>query len=243
MLVSGPTFGILSDRYGARAFATGGMLTTALTFLGLWLLPINFSYPVFALVLLAMGFSMGMFASPNRASVMNSLPPEDRGAGGAMNQTFQNGAQVLSVGIFFSLMIAGLATNLPHALSAGLHAQGVPLHKALAIGKTPPVSVLFAAFLGYNPVRSLVGKHALHALGPHSQAVLTGRSFFPQLIASPFRDGLHTAFTFAIIACLIAAAASALRGGVYHHVDAVDELDAADAAEGAVVAARHASAS
>ena len=237
MLVSGPLFGILSDRYGSRAFATGGMIATALSFLGLWLLPINFSYPVFALVLLAMGFSFGMFASPNRASVMNSLPPEDRGAGGAMNQTFQNSAQVLSVGIFFSLMIAGLASSLPHTLSSGLHAHGVPLAAAHAIGRTPPVSVLFAAFLGFNPVKSLVGTHVLDKLSAHSQALLTGRSFFPQLISSPFRDGLHTAFAFAIIACLVAAFASGLRGGVYHHTDTVVTQDPADASDASVVRA------
>ena len=237
MLASGPTFGILSDRYGARAFATGGMIATALTFIGLWLLPINFSYPVFALVLLAMGFSMGMFASPNRAAVMNSLPPEDRGAGSAMNQTFQNSAQVLSVGIFFSLMIAGLASSLPHTLSSGLHAHGVPLAAAHAIGRTPPVSVLFAAFLGFNPVKSLVGTHVLDKLSAHSQALLTGRSFFPQLISSPFRDGLHTAFAFAIIACLVAAFASGLRGGVYHHTDTVVTQDPADASDASVVRA------
>ena len=243
MLVSGPVSGILSDRYGARGFATGGMIATAATFVWLWALPIDFSYVEFAAVLLLMGISFGMFASPNRAAVMNSLPPQDRGAGGAMNQTFQNSAQVLSVGIFFSLMIAGLATNLPHTLTAGLHAHGVPLHKAIAIGKTPPVSVLFAAFLGFNPVKSLVGKHVLHTLSAPNRTLLTGRSFFPHLIASPFSDGLHIAFTFAIIACLVAAAASALRGGVYHHVDAAQEQDPADATEGAVIAARHASSS
>jgi MFS family permease len=245
MLISGPLFGVLSDRYGSRLFATGGMIATAATFVGLWLLPTNFSYPVFALVLLLMGFAMGMFASPNRAAVMNSLPPQDRGAGGAMNQTFQNSAQVLSVGIFFSLMIAGLAAHLPHTLTAGLHAHGVPLATAQAIGKVPPVSVLFAAFLGFNPVKSLVGTHVLDKLSPHSQAVLTGRSFFPHLISSPFRDGLHTAFTFAIIACFVAAFASALRGGVYHHGDATANQesetalteDPADATDASVVRA------
>jgi MFS family permease len=237
MLASGPLFGILSDRYGARAFATGGMIATALAFMALWLVPTNFSYPVFALVLLAMGFSMGMFASPNRASVMNSLPPEDRGAGGAMNQTFQNSAQVLSVGIFFSLMIAGLASSLPHTLSSGLHAHGVPLAAAHAIGKTPPVSVLFAAFLGFNPVKSLVGTHVLDKLSVHSQALLTGRSFFPQLISSPFRDGLHTAFAFAVVACLVAAVASAMRGGMYHHAETVVTQDPADASDASVVRA------
>ncbi len=242
MLVSGPISGVLSDRYGARGFATGGMIATAATFVWLWLLPIDFGYVEFAAALLLMGISFGLFASPNRAAVMNSLPPQDRGAGGALNQTFQNSAQVLSVGIFFSLMIAGLATNLPHTLTAGLHAHGVPLREAQQIGHAPPVSILFAAFLGYNPVKSLVGTHVLRHLSAHSQAALTGRSFFPQLISAPFRDGLHTAFTFAIIACLVAAVASALRGGVYHHVDAVEELDPADAAEGAVAHARRVSA-
>ncbi len=217
MLISGPLFGVLSDRYGARLFATSGMLATALTFVALWLVPTDFAYPVLAVVLFAVGFSMGMFASPNRAAVMNSLPPPDRGAGGALNQTVQNSAQVLSVGIFFSLMIAGLASSLPGALSAGLHAHGVPLAAAETIAKAPPVSVLFAAFLGYNPIKNLAGSSTLHNLSVHSQAVLTGRSFFPQLITGPFRDGLHAAFAFAIVACLIAAGASALRGGVYHY--------------------------
>jgi MFS family permease len=217
MLFSGPLSGYLSDRYGARAFATGGMVATAASFGGMWLLPTNFSYPVFALALLCCGFSFGMFASPNRAAVMNSLPPGDRGAGGGMNQTFQNSAQVLSVGIFFSLMILGLATTLPHTLSSGLHAHGVSLAKAIQIGHTPPVEVLFAAFLGYNPVQHLVGGHVLKALHPASRALLTGRSFFPHLISGPFRNGLHAAFAFAIIACLIAALASLMRGGIYRH--------------------------
>jgi MFS family permease len=234
LIISGPISGILSDRYGARPFATAGMLATALTFIGLWLLPTNFSYPVFAAVLLLMGASMGLFASPNRAAVMNSLPAKDRGAGGAMNQTFQNSAQVLSVGIFFSLMIAGLATTLPHTLSSGLQTQGVPAATAHAIGNTPAVSVLFASFLGYNPISSLLGPHVLAHLSAHSQAVLTGRSFFPHLISAPFRTGLHTAFAFAIIACLVAAVASGLRGGVYHHGDVVDTtLEATEPAAGA----------
>ena len=219
MLIAGPTFGILSDRYGARLFATAGMIFTALSFVGLWLLPTNFSYEAFATILFLMGLSFGMFASPNRAAVMNSLPAADRGAGGAMNQTFQNSAQVLSVGIFFSLMIIGLASTLPHTLSAGLQAHGVPAATAHSIGNTPPVSVLFASFLGYNPVQTLVGPHVLSHLSAHSQTILTGRAFFPHLISAPFRNGLHAAFAFAIIACLVAAAASAMRGGVYHDGD------------------------
>ena len=219
MLISGPTSGILSDRYGARPFATGGMVATAISFVMLLLLPINFSYPLFALVLLIVGLSFGLFASPNRAAVMNSLPPADRGAGGAMNQTLQNSAQVLSVGIFFSLMIAGLASSLPQTLTSGLAAHGVPLQIARAVGHVPPVSILFSAFLGYNPVQSLVGKHVLSQLSAHNRTVLTGHAFFPHLISAPFSSGLHSAFTFAIAACLIAGVASALRGGVYHHGD------------------------
>jgi MFS family permease len=217
MLISGPTSGYLSDRFGARPFATGGMIGAALSFGLLILLPTNFSYPVFAVVLLMNGISMGLFASPNRAAVMNSLPPGDRGAGGGMNQTFQNSAQVLSVGIFFSLMIVGLAGTLPHAMASGLQAHGVGAADAARISHTPPVSVLFAAFLGYNPIQHLAGAQVLSTLSAHSHAVVTGRSFFPQLISGPFRSGLHEAFLFAIIACLVAAVASLMRGGMYHH--------------------------
>jgi MFS family permease len=217
MLISGPTSGYLSDRYGARPFATGGMIGAAVSFGLLILLPTNFSYPLFAAVLLMNGISMGLFASPNRAAVMNSLPPGDRGAGGGMNQTFQNSAQVLSVGIFFSLMIIGLASTLPHAMASGLHAHGVSAADATRISHTPPVSILFAAFLGFNPIQHLAGAHVLSTLSAHSQAVVTGRSFFPQLISGPFRTGLHEAFLFAIIACLVAAVASLMRGGMYHH--------------------------
>jgi MFS family permease len=217
MLLAGPTSGYLSDRFGARWFATGGMLGAALSFVLLTLLPINFPYPVFALVLFLNGVSMGLFASPNRAAVMNSLPPGDRGAGGGMNQTFQNSAQVLSIGIFFTLMVLGLATTLPHTLATGLAAHGVPAATAQHIAHLPPVSILFAAFLGYNPMQHLIGPTVLHHLSAHSQAVLTGRSFFPHLISAPFRSGLHEAFIFAIVACLIAAAASLMRGGTYHY--------------------------
>jgi MFS family permease len=215
MLLAGPTSGYLSDRFGARGFATGGMLGTAISFVLLGLLPTNFDYPLFALILFSMGVFMGMFASPNRAGVMNSLPPGDRGAGGGMNQTFQNSAQVLSVGVFFTLMILGLAANLPHAMASGLEAHGVPAAAAQHASHLPPVSILFAAFLGYNPIQHLLGGSVLAHLPAHTQTVLTGRSFFPQLISDPFRSGLHEAFAFAIVACLVAAVASWSRGVRY----------------------------
>jgi MFS family permease len=219
MLLAGPTSGYLSDRFGARPFATGGMLGAALSFALMMLLPTDFAYWVFAFVLFLTGVSMGMFASPNRAAVMNSLPPGERGAGGGMNQTFQNSAQVLSIGIFFTLLIVGLASSLPEAAQAGLQAHGLSASVAGRVAHAPPISILFAAFLGYNPIQSLVGSHALTAVGAHARAVLTGPAFFPHLISGPFREGLHTAFIFAIVACLIAAAASLMRGGRYEHVE------------------------
>jgi MFS family permease len=213
LLCAGPVSGYLSDRFGARPFATAGMLLTAVGFGLLLLLPTNFSYLSFGLILLLIGISMGLFASPNRAAVMNSLPRADRGAGGAMNQTFQNSAQVLSIGIFFTLIIIGLAATLPQTMSSGLEAHGVSAAAAHRASMLPPVSILFAAFLGYNPIQHLLGSHVLAGLPAHSQAILTGRSFFPTLISAPFRNGLHAAFLFAIAACLIAAAASLMRGG------------------------------
>jgi MFS family permease len=222
MLLAGPTSGYLSDRFGARPFATGGMLGSALSFGLLLLLPVNFAYPLFAVVLLMIGLSMGLFASPNRAAVMNSLPRGDRGAGGAMNQTFQNSAQVMSIGIFFTLMIGGLAAALPHAMTSGLEAHGVPAATARHAAHLPPISILFAAFLGYNPIQHLLGPHALAALSASDRATVTGHTFFPQLISAPFSNGLHQAFAFAIAACVAAAAASLMLGGRYEY----DELSA-----------------
>ena len=211
-LLAGPISGFLSDRFGARPFATSGMIGSALSFVLLDTLPVNFSYLLFAGALLLMGLSMGAFASPNRAGVMNSLPASDRGAGGAMNQTFQNGAQVLSIGIFFTLMILGLAATLPTSLAAGLEAHGVPAATAQHAAHLPPVSVLFAAFLGYDPVRTLVGQSVVRHLSAANAAAVSNHSFFPNLIAEPFRSGLHKAFAFAIIACALAALMSWSRG-------------------------------
>jgi MFS family permease len=212
ILLAGPVSGILSDRFGARPFSTAGMIGTRTMFVLLSLLPVNFSYVQFAFVLFLEGVSIGVFASPNRAAVMNSLPPADRGAGGGMNATFQNSAQVLSIGVFFSLMIVGLARTLPTSLAAGLEAHGVTAAQAQQLAHLPPVSVLFAAFLGYNPIRTLLGPKVLASLWPANRAALTGRSFFPHLISGPFSSGLHVAFAFAVACCVVAALASYLRG-------------------------------
>lgn len=229
-LVAGPVSGWASDRFGARTFATGGMLLAAGTFVALQALPVDFSYPVFALILLLNGIGMGLFAAPNRAAVMNSLPPDQRGVGAGISTTFQNSAMVLSIGIFFSLMIAGLAGALPHALTSGLTAQGVPPADAAKVAALPPVGVLFASLLGYNPVQTLLGPQVLGHVPPGHAAYLTGREFFPQLISQPFADGLAVAFDFALAACLIAAVASLLRGGRYVHDDRAAKDDCAEKA-------------
>jgi MFS family permease len=220
-LVAAPVSGYLSDRFGARPFATGGMLLTGVGFGLLLLLPVNFAYSSFALILLLIGIGMGLFASPNRAGIMNSLPPGQRGAGAGMAATFQNSATVLSIGIFFSMMILGLAASLPAHMFAGLTAQGVPAARAHSIAALPPVGTLFASLLGYNPIQQLLGPTA-HSLSAAHLHTLTGRGFFPQLISGPFHTGLQVAFTFAIVCCLVAAVASWLRGGKYHYVEGAE---------------------
>ncbi len=229
-LLAGPVSGVLSDRFGSRPFATGGMIAAAGSFLLLEMLPIDFSYWAFGLILLLNGLSMGTFAAPNRAGVMNSLPPQHRGVGSGMNSTFQNSAQVLSIGVFFTLMIVGLSATLPGTLYHGLVAHGVPASVANTVAHLPPVSTLFSAFLGYNPVQHLVGPAILARLPAHQAAVLTGRSFFPALISGPFASGLHTAFDFAIGACLAAAGMSWLRGGKYHYREEAEPAVPAKAA-------------
>jgi len=232
LLAAGPASGWLSDRFGARPFATGGVLVAATSFALLIVLPVDFSYVWFALILLLNGIGMGLFQSPNTAGVMNSLPPGQRGAGAGMLATFNVSSSVLSIGVFFTLMIVGLAGGLPHATQSGLVAHGVSPADATRISHLPPVATLFAAFLGYNPVRTLLGPHVLHKLSPANAHTLTGRGFFPHLISSPFHTALVYAFVFAIVACVVAAAASLMRGGKYVHVDAVaiDPFDVEEAA-------------
>jgi hypothetical protein len=191
------------------------MVTAAVSFGLLELLPVNFAYWVFATLLLIYGLAMGAFVSPNAAAVMSSLPSQHRGAGSGMNSTFRNSATVLSIGIFFTLMIIGLSHQLPISLARGLEAAGVPDSAAQRVAHLPPISTLFAAFLGYNPLQQLLGPTVLGHLNPASQATILSRGYFAGLIAEPFHDGLREAFTFAMVASLVAAAASWLRGGRY----------------------------
>jgi MFS family permease len=229
-VVFGPLSGKLSDKHGARAFASGGLLVSAAAFAGLIFLPTDFDYPAFATLIFIAGAGMGLFSAPNAAAIMNSVPARQRGAASGMLATFQNSGFVLSIGIFFSLMIAGLASTLPTTLTNGLTAHGVPHAIAHQIGQAPPVASLFAAFLGYNPVHQLLGPTGvLQQLPPAQAAVLTGKQFFPQLLTGPFHHGLVIVFSTAIVFLVIAAGASLMRGGRYVH----DEQSAATADAGA----------
>jgi MFS family permease len=228
LLAAAPLSGVLADRYGARPFATGGLVLAALTFILLTMLPVNFSYLGFAALIFLNSVGMGMFIAPNQTGIMNSLPANQRGAGAGMAGTFNASAQVLSIGIFFTLMILGLAATLPSSLYHGLIAQGVSPAVATKASHLPPVGSLFAAFLGYNPMQVLLGHAELSHL-PHSTAAyLTSRQFFPHLIAPAFSKGLTEAFSFAAGACLLGAVASLLRGGKYHHVEDEKQDPAAD---------------
>jgi len=215
-LVAGPLSGYLSDRFGARAFATGGLLLVAGAFIGLLALPVDFGYTAFASLLLLSGIGQGMFSAPNTSAIMSSVPPGQRGVASGMRSTFQNSGTALSIGVFFSLMIAGLATSLPSTFTAGLRGQGVPAGVAASVAHLPPVSTLFAAFLGNNPVGHLLAPTGvLNSLPARNVAVLTGKRFFPELISGPFHHGLVIVFGAAACMAAIAALASLLRGRRY----------------------------
>ncbi|HKT03012.1 MAG TPA: MFS transporter [Rugosimonospora sp.] len=212
-LLGGPISGYLSDRYGARLFATTGLVLVAAAFVGLLLLPVDFPYPAFAALLVVSGLGQGMFSAPNTSAIMGSVPPGQRGVASGMRATFQNSGTALSIGVFFSLMITGLAGSLPHTLAAGLRAQGVPDATARQVAGLPPVSTLFATFLGDNPIGHLLGATGvLGTLPASSVRALTGKEFFPQLVSGPFHHGLITVFSVAAAMALVGALASALRG-------------------------------
>jgi MFS family permease len=219
-LIAGPISGVLSDRYGARPFATAGLLVAGACFIGLMMLPIDFPYPAFALLIFGNGIGSGLFASPNTSAIMSSVPAHHRGAASGMRSTFQNSGMSLSIGIFFSLMIAGLANTLPRTLTSGLTSQGVPLAQASQVAHLPPVSTVFAAMLGYNPVQNLLAPTGLlHTLPAHNVATLTGRHFFPNLISGPFHHGLMIVFTAAAIMSLLGAVVSWFRGKQFIFAD------------------------
>jgi MFS family permease len=210
-LLAGPVSGYLSDRFGARLFATAGLLIVAASFVGLLLLPTDFDYTVFALLLLCSGLGQGMFSAPNTSSIMGSVPPEHRGVASGMRSTFQNSGTALSIGVFFALMVSGLASSLPATLRDGLLANGVPAGTAHEVASLPPVSTLFATFLGNNPIEHLLGP-VLGGLPAAQRDTLTGYTFFPHLMAGPFHHGIVIVFSVAAAMAVIAALASVLRG-------------------------------
>ncbi len=211
-LLMGPLSGWLSDRFGARLFSTLGMVIQAAGFLLLTFLPANFDYIWFAILLFVLGVGQGMFSSPNTSSVMGSVPPEQRGVASGMRATFQNSGSIVSIGVFFSIITAGLAAALPMTLSTGLVAAGVPGSVANQIAHLPPTSALFAAFLGYNPMGTLIPATVLHSLSAARQANLLGHTFFPNLISPPFLVGIRSVFYLSTAMCVVAAVASLLRG-------------------------------
>ena len=215
-MISGPLFGRLSDKHGARQFTTGGMVLAALVFGLLMLLPADFPYVAFAVLLFFDGIAFGMFSAPNTAAIMNSVPARNRGAASGMRATAQMTGQPLSMGIFFSLMVAGLVATVPSAMSSGLVAHHVPAAVATKLSALPPTGYLFAAFLGYNPLASLLGP-VLHSLPAADSAVLAGKEFFPRLISTPFEGALRLVLMFSSAMCLVAALASWLRGGKFVH--------------------------
>jgi MFS family permease len=224
-LAAGPIAGHLSDRYGARYFAAGGLTVMTASFAGLLLVPTDFNYWVFAALVFLNGLGGGLFAAPNTSLIMSSVPAHMRGVASGMRATFMNSGMVLSIGVFFSLMVAGLSTSLPTTLNAGLTAQGVPPAAAQQIAELPPVGTLFAAFLGYNPIQELLGPQVLGALPPENAQILTNRQFFPHLIAGPFHDGLVVVFWLAIIMGLVGALASLITPRDTRHTSAPAEPD------------------
>ncbi|MGV0780764.1 MFS transporter [Mycolicibacterium sp. XJ775] len=214
-LVAAPIAGSLSDRIGARPLTVGGMLLMAATFVALLMIPVNFDYWVFAILVFLNGLGGGIFTAPNTAAIMSSVPADQRGAASGVRSTFFNAGNSLSIGIFFSLMIVGLANTLPAALTTGLTQQGVSASVAHDVANLPPVGSLFAAFLGYNPMAELLAPYdALHQPGVNAD-VITGQTFFPQLITEPFHSGLTVVFTAAAVMMVIGAVASMFSAGRY----------------------------
>jgi MFS family permease len=221
-LAAGPVSGYLSDHFGGRPFAAGGMILGAASFVALMLLPANFPYWLFALLIFLNGAGSGLFVAPNATQIMNSIPASERGQASGMRATTVNAGMVLSIGIFFSLMIVGLANTLPETMERQLVAEQVPVAVAHEVASAPPVASLFAAFLGYNPMAKLIPADVLSSLPAANAATITGKAFFPELISAPFMHGLLFAFTFSMILNLIAAWASWQGGAKFIHAEAHD---------------------
>lgn len=230
-LLTTPIAGTLSDRFGQRAFTGFGMLLGAVTFLGLMVLPANFEYPLFATLLFLNGVGSGLFSAPNSTMIMNGVPASERGQASGVRATTMNAGQVLSIGVFFTLMIVGLSLSLPQSMEAGLLAQGLPQAVATQVAHLPPVASLFAAFLGYNPLGQLIPPDALHALTATQQAAITGTTLFPQMLSGPFMVGIKIAFSLSAVFYVLAALASWLGGSTHRAEDNEEAVIAMEAVE------------
>lgn len=212
-MIMSPIGGKLSDKYGAKHLATIGMIIVAATFYGLITLPYDFSYIPFAMMLFVMGVGNGLFAAPNSAAIMNSVPPETRGASSGMRATLMNTGMTISIGMFFSIVIITLSGSLPSAFSTSLTNLGasnlVPYFTHI-----PPTSALFSAFLGYNPVQTIIIQSGVNVNSSLYQT-LTSNTWFPHAIASAFMGALHMAFFIGMGLALLAALTSYMRGGIY----------------------------
>jgi MFS family permease len=223
-IAAGPVSGYLSDRYGAKIFATGGLVIMALSFVGL--LPVNFTYPEFAVLLFLNGVGSGLFSAPNTTAVMNAVPAAERGVASGIRATFQNAGMVLSIGVFFSLLVAGLSRSLPGALHSGLAAEGVPASAVTSVASVPPVGLMFAAFLGSNPIASLLNSAGvLHQLPASTVSALTDRTYLPHLLSDPFHSGLIVVFVLAAVLAAVGAVVSLFRGGVYVQDEHIHDED------------------
>ena len=230
-LIAGPVSGYLSDRHGARLLSTSGLLVFALSFVGLLVVPTNFSYLAFATLIFFNGVGGGMFSAPNSTAIMNSVPADQRGSAAGIQAAFLNAGMVLSIGVFFSLMIVGLTNTLPRTLYRGLTSNGVATAQAHAIAHLPAVGSLFSSFLGFNPVKSLLGSEGAAQVSHAQWATLTGKHFFPNLIQTPFHHGLIIVFTTAIVMSIIGALFSALRGKRFVHSETTGLARVSEAAE------------
>jgi EmrB/QacA subfamily drug resistance transporter len=215
--IMGPVSGKLSDRYGARFFSTGGMVLSVVGFLLLTVLPADFNYGVFFVILFLLGCGMGMFSAPNTTAIMNSVPAEQRGASSGMRSTLQNTGMAMSMTLYFTILILGLVKNLPPILYGGLIQAGVPAAVAQKAAEMPPTTALFSAFLGYNPMNSILGNDAVSALPAAARSAILGNRFFPTTIAPAVMSSLRLAFYISAALSLIAAVASWMRGKRYVH--------------------------
>ena len=230
VIIMGPISGWLSDKYGPRWIATIGMIITTLSFLVLADLPYNFQYVYFGLALFMMGVGNGMFGSPNSASIMNSVPAQDRGVASGMMTTVMNTAFTASMAMFFTILIVGITQRFPEAMTASLVSIGA-VKLAPVMSNIPPTGALFSAFLGYNPVESILANlpsSVVASIPAATKTTITGTTWFPSAFATAFMPALKLSFYIGAAFCAVAAVLSWLRGGTYIHgmedLEEVEEL-------------------